>query len=56
MNESERISSLEKRLNDVESILDKICKHSDVCGYKGETEHREHEEESPIEKLKRSLE
>jgi len=54
MNESERITSLEKRLNDVEGILDKICKHSEVCGYKEHTEHRE--EESPIDKIKRSFE
>ena len=51
MNESERIRSLEERLDDVEKLLDKICNNSDVCGYKGERGH----EESTGEKLKKYL-
>lgn len=54
MNEAERISSLEKRLNDVESILDKICRNTDVCGYTERSERSEHEE-GPLDRFKKGL-
>jgi hypothetical protein len=55
MNEAERITSLEKRLNDVEDILEKICKNTEVCGHREHGEGRGYGEETPIEKLKKSF-